>query len=103
MVILDSSGDGHVAATVPVGDGVDAAAFDPGTGYAFTSNGDSATVSVVHEDSPDKFTVVQTLATEKGARTMQVDPASHKIYLASAKFAPPVADAPGWRPRRARR
>ena len=73
------------------GQGIDAAAFDPGTGFAFTSNGRDGTVTVVHEDSPDKFTVVQTLATERSARTMTVDPVSHKLYLASAKFEPAPA------------
>jgi DNA-binding beta-propeller fold protein YncE len=91
MVILDSA-KGTVVATEPVGDGVDAAAFDPGTGYAFVSaGGDSGSVTVVHEDSPNQFTVVQTLATEPRARTMQVDPISHKIYLASGKFEAPAA------------
>jgi len=100
MVVLDSA-TGKVVGSAPVGDGVDAAAFDSGTGFAFTSNGGSATVTVVHEDSPDQFTVVQTLPTEKGARTMQVDPATHKIYLASAKYeAPAAAPAGGGRPPR---
>jgi DNA-binding beta-propeller fold protein YncE len=100
MVVLDSA-TGKVVGSVPVGEGVDAAAFDPGTGFAFTSNGESGTVTVVHEDSPDQFTVVQTLPTEKSARTMQVDPASHKIYLASAKFEAPAAPpAGGGRPPR---
>jgi YVTN family beta-propeller protein len=85
MVILDST-DGHVVASLPAGDGIDAAAFDPGTQLAFTSNGRDGTVTVVHEDSPDKYSVVQTLKTERSARTMAVDPATHKLYLASAKF-----------------
>ena len=93
MVIMDSA-SGQVVATVPVGGGVDAAAFDPGTGFAFTSNGASGTVSVVHEDQPDHFTLVQTLATAKSARTMQVDPSSHKLYLAAAQFEPLPANAP---------
>ncbi len=98
MVILDST-DGRVVATEPIGEGVDATAFDPGTGYAFSSNGRSAAVTIVHEDSPDKFTVVQNLPTAPGARTMQVDPVSHKIYLATAKFEPPKPgqQVHGWR------
>lgn len=90
MTILDS-GDGHVVTTIPAGEGIDAAAFDPGTQLAFVSNGQDGTVTVVHEDSPEKFSVVQTLATERGARTMTVDPVSHKLYLASAKFLPAAA------------
>jgi len=87
MMILDST-DGHVVANVPAGKGIDAAAFDPGTQLAFTSNGRDGTVTVVHEESPDNFTVVQTLETERSARTMTVDPATHRIYLIAAKFGP---------------
>ena len=84
MVMLDSE-SGKVVASVPIGDGVDANAFDPGTQLAFASCGDG-TVTITHEDAPDKLMVVQTLKTELGARTMTIDPATHKIYLASAKF-----------------
>jgi DNA-binding beta-propeller fold protein YncE len=94
MIVLDSA-DGHVVANVPAGKGIDAAAFDPGTQLAFTSNGADGTVTVVHEDSPETFSVVQTLETERSARTMTIDPATHKIYLVAAKFGP--ADA-GKRP-----
>ena len=85
LIVLDSQ-DGHLVASLPAGKGIDGAAFDAGTQLAFTSNGGDGTVTVVHEDTPDKFTVVQTLITETGARTMAVDPVSHKIYLPSAKF-----------------
>ena len=85
LIVLDST-DGRVVADIPAGSGIDAAAFDPGTQFAFASNGRDGTVTVVHEDTPDKFTVVQTLKTEVSARTMVVDPASHRLYLASAKF-----------------
>jgi len=83
MAMLDST-SGKVLATVPIGDGVDANAFDPGTQLAFASCGDGTT-TIAHEED-DKLTVVQTLTTERGARTMTIDPATHKIYLASAKF-----------------
>jgi YVTN family beta-propeller protein len=85
LIVLDSV-DGHEVAVVEAGAGIDAAAFDPSTQLAFTPNGRDGTVTVVHEDLPDKFTVVQTLKTERSARTMAVDPASHKLYLASARF-----------------
>jgi YVTN family beta-propeller protein len=85
LMVLDC-GDGHVVASLSAGKGIDGAAFDAGTQLAFTSNGADGTVTVVHEDTPDKFTIVQTLTTERGARTMAVDPVSHKIYLPSAKF-----------------
>ncbi len=92
MVMVDSE-SGKVVANVPIGDGVDANAFDPGTMLAFASCGDGTT-TIAHEDAPDKLTVVQTLKTEHGARTMALDPATHKIYFASAKFEEP---APGQR------
>jgi DNA-binding beta-propeller fold protein YncE len=100
MVMMDSA-TGKVIGSVPIGDGVDANAFDPGTQLAFSSNGDG-TVTVAHEESPDKLIVVQTLATERRARTMALDPKTHKIYLASAKYeAQPAAtpDAPRQRPK----
>jgi DNA-binding beta-propeller fold protein YncE len=88
MVMMDSE-SGKVLASVPIGDGVDANSFDPATQLAFASCGDG-TVTIAKEEG-DKLTVVQTLKTEKGARTMTIDPATHKIYLASAKFSEPAA------------
>jgi len=88
MAMVDST-TGKVLATVPIGDGVDANAFDPGTQLAFASCGDG-TVTVAKADG-DKLSVVQTLTTEKGARTMTIDSATHKIYLASGKFSAPAA------------
>jgi YVTN family beta-propeller protein len=84
MVMMDSA-TGKVLANVPIGDRVDANAFDPETQFAFASCGDG-TVTIAHEDTPDKLTVVQTLKTEPRARTMALDPRTHRIYLASAKF-----------------
>src|SRR6516162_8836279 len=79
---------GKVVATVPIGTGVDANRFDPETGLAFASCGDG-TITVAHEDSPAKFSVVQTVETMKGARTMALDPGNHSIYTVSAEFGPP--------------
>ena len=90
-VMMDSA-NGKVVGSVPIGDRVDANAFDPETGLAFASCGDG-TVTIAHEDSPDKLTVVQTLKTERGAKTMALDPKTHKIYLASAKYEP-MTDQP---------
>ncbi len=87
MVMLDSA-TGKVLASVPIGQGVDANAFDPETGLAFASCGDG-TVTIAKAEG-DKLTVVQTLTTERGARTMTIDPATHKIYLATAKFDAPA-------------
>ena len=93
MVMMDSE-NGKVIASVPIGDGVDANAFDPGTQYAFASCRDG-TVTIAHEDAPDKLTVVQTLATARGSRTMALDPKTHKIYLGAAKFEAPAEQPAG--------
>jgi len=82
MVMMDST-SGKVVASVDCGAGVDAAAFDPGTHLGFVSAGGSGTVTVAKVEA-DKLTVVQTLTTERGARTMTVDTKTHKIYLANA-------------------
>ncbi len=96
MLMMDST-NGKIVAQVPIGAGVDATQFDPGTGYVFSSCGDG-TVTVAHEDSPTKMTVVQTLVTERGARTMGLDPATHRIYLAAAKYETPAAPPAGAAP-----
>lgn len=94
MVMMDGT-NGKVIATVPIGQGVDANAFDPGTGLAFSSNGEG-TVTITREEAPEKLVPLQTLATERGARTMALDLKTHKIYLASAKFkATPEQEVPG--------
>jgi DNA-binding beta-propeller fold protein YncE len=84
MVMMDSA-TGKVVASVPIGEGVDANAFDPGTQFAFSSCG-SGTVTVAKEDTPEKLTVVQTLTTEPRARTMTLDPKTHRIYLGAASY-----------------
>jgi YVTN family beta-propeller protein len=88
MMMMDSA-SGKVITSVPIGQGVDANAFDPETQLAFASCGDG-TVTIAHEDTPDKLTVVQTLETQRGSRTMALDPKTHKIYLAAAKFEAPA-------------
>ena len=90
IVVLDST-DGRQVATIPAGQGIDAVDFDPTFQLIFASNGRDGTVTVAHQDSPDHYTVVQTLTTERGARTLAVDPVRHKLYLASAKFEAPPA------------
>ena len=79
MVMLDST-TGKVLATVPIGAGVDANAFDPGTQLAFSSNGEEGTTTIARELG-DKLTVIQTLKTVVGARTMTIDAVTHQIYL----------------------
>jgi DNA-binding beta-propeller fold protein YncE len=89
MAVVDAD-TGKVIATPPIGDGVDANAFDPGTGLAFASCGEGV-LTVVHEDSPAKFSVVGNVATQSGARTMALDEKTHNVYLVTAKFGPPPA------------
>ncbi len=99
MAILDTT-SGRVLTTVPIGQGVDGAGFDAGLGLAFASNGEG-TLTVVREAGPGKFEVVENAETQRGARTMVVDPATHKIYLPTAKFGPPpppTQDRPHPRP-----
>jgi DNA-binding beta-propeller fold protein YncE len=92
MAVVDAQ-TGKIVATPPIGDGVDANGFDPGTNYAFASTGDGH-LTVVHEDSPDKYSVVEDVPTKKTARTMGLDLKTHAIFLPSAEFDPP---APGER------
>jgi len=84
MVMFDYV-NGKVVDSVPIGAGVDANSFDPGLQLAFASSSDG-TVTIAHEDSPSKLTVVQTLKTEARARTLTLDPTTHRIYLGSAQF-----------------
>jgi DNA-binding beta-propeller fold protein YncE len=89
MAVIDAD-SGKVIATPAIGRGVDANKFDPGTGLAFSSNGEG-TLTVVKETSPSQFTVVQNATTERGARTMAVDLKTHRVILVTAKFGPPPA------------
>jgi hypothetical protein len=85
---------GKVVATVPIGEGVDANGFDPETALAFSSNGEG-TLTVVHEDSAAKFTVLQNAATQRRARTMALDTNNHDVYLVTAEFEDVPPPAPG--------
>jgi DNA-binding beta-propeller fold protein YncE len=91
---------GKVIATLPIGKGVDATRFDPGTGFAFASCGEGV-LTVIHEDSLDKFSLVENVPTQQGARTMELDEKTHEVFLVTAKFGPPpapTADQPRPRP-----
>ena len=98
MVMLDTE-SGKVVDTIPIGSGVDGCAFDDATQLAFASCGDGTT-TIAREVAPGKLTVIQTLKTERGARTMALDPKTHRIYLPSAKFEPAPAPSPGASPAR---
>lgn len=92
MAVMDAD-TGKVLATPPIGEGVDANGFDPEAQLAFSSNGDG-TLTVVHEDSPEKFTEVASVPTERGARTMTLDLKTHNIFLVTAEFGPPPSPTP---------
>lgn len=99
LMAVVNADTGKIVTTLPIGSGVDASGFDPSTDLAFASNGEG-TLSVVHEDSPDKFTVVGNATTQRGARTMSLDAKTHRVYLVSAEFgAPPAATPERPRPR----
>ena len=91
LMAVVNTANGHVVANVPIGDGADGAEFDSSSQSAFSPNGSDGTLTVIHEDSPDKFSVVQTLPTHRGARTMTLDPKTRKAYLITAEFGPPPA------------
>jgi DNA-binding beta-propeller fold protein YncE len=98
MPVVDAD-SGKILATIPIGDGVDATAFDEDTGLAFASCGEGV-LTVAHEDAPGKFTA-ENVSTQRGARTMALDPKTHRVYTVTAKFgqAPaPTADNPHPRP-----
>ena len=85
---------GKLVATAPIGAGVDGAAFDPASGDAFASNADG-TLTVLHQDTPDQYRVVQTLETPQGSRNMGLDQTNHRLFVMSAKFGPAPASGRG--------
>ena len=85
---------GTLVTTVPIGTGVDGAGYDATSADAFASNADG-TLTVIHQDSPDHYSVTQTLQTSQGSRNMGLDPTNHRIYVAAAKLGPPPANGRG--------
>jgi DNA-binding beta-propeller fold protein YncE len=77
--------NGKIVATVPIGAGVDAVAYDPQNKLVFCSNGD-ATTTIIKQESADKYSVIQTLKTQNRAKTMALDAKTHKIYLSAATY-----------------
>ncbi|MDQ2973937.1 MAG: YncE family protein [Acidobacteriota bacterium] len=99
MVVLNAE-NGKLVTTFPIGSGVDGAGFDSERQLAFSPNGADGTLTVVHENSPDKFTVVENVPSQRGARTMTLDEKSHRVFLATAEFGPtPAATEKQPRPR----
>jgi hypothetical protein len=100
LMAISDYGQGRLVGQAPIGGGVDGCAFDASLQLAFSSNGDG-TVTVVHEDSPTRFHLVATVATRRGARTMELDERTHRIYTVTAAFGPtptPTPDDPHPRP-----
>lgn len=100
MTVIDAVSGAHVA-EIPIGGHPDTAAFDPVLKLAFSSNGADGTLTVVHEDDADHYSVAQNVQTQEGAKTMALDPSAHRVYLVSSKFgqaAPATADNPHPRP-----
>jgi YVTN family beta-propeller protein len=99
MVVSDFV-NGKVVTTVPIGSGPDAVRYDPGTHLVFASNGEG-TLTVVKQQSPDRYTVLETVPTARGARTMELDPKTHHVFVVTAEFGPapaPTKEQPRPRP-----
>jgi len=99
MVVSDFE-NGKVVATVPIGSGPDAVRYDPETGLVFASNGEG-TLTVVRQESTDKYSVLETVTTARGARTMELDPKTHHVFVVTAEFGPapaPTKEQPRPRP-----
>lgn len=100
MMAVVNADTGKAITTLPIGEGVDADRFDPETHLAFASCGEGV-LTVVKEESPDKFSVLQNVPTQARARTMELDSTNHQIYLVTAEFGPKpaaTADQPNPRP-----
>jgi len=88
---------GKVVATLPIGIGVDGAGYDAASSNAFASNADG-TLTVIHQDSPDQYRVLETVQTPQGSRNMGLDPTNHRVFIVSAKFGPVPASGRGRAP-----
>jgi DNA-binding beta-propeller fold protein YncE len=98
MAISDYTA-GRLVTTLPIGRGVDGAGFDPRTRDAYASNADG-TLTIIHQDTPDTYHLVESVQTAPGARNMGLDPATDRIYVVAAKFGPAPAESTAANPRR---
>ncbi len=93
LMIIMNGANGNVITQLPIGEGCDGTDFDPGTGDAFSSNGEG-TLTVIHEDNPNSFYVVANVPTKKGAKTSTLDEQTHCLFLPVADFGEtPTADS----------
>jgi len=83
MAVINAD-TGQVITTLPIGDHVDATAFDPDTRLIFNSNGEG-TITVIHQDGPDKYSVFENVKTLPRAKTMALDPKTHTLFLSTAE------------------
>lgn len=88
MFVVDAR-NGQVLAKLPTGAGTDAAVFDPERKLTFASNGEG-TLTVVRQTKEGKYEVAENDSTQRGARTMALDPRPHKIFLITAELGPPA-------------
>src|SRR5262245_47571398 len=93
MAISDYQ-NAKIVTTLPIGTGVDGAGYDPATGDAFASNADG-TLTVIHQDTPERYHVVETVTTGTAARNMGLNPTNHRIFVVSATFGPVPAGGRG--------
>ena len=99
MIAVTDMKTGKIVGQFPIGEGVDANRFDSATGLIFSSNGESGTLTIAHADSPSKFTVLENVPTAEGARTMELDPKSHRVYVVTADRTPGTPTADNLHPR----
>jgi YVTN family beta-propeller protein len=100
ILVVSDFENGKVVTTVPVGSGPDAVRYDPGTGIIFSSNGEG-TLTIIRQESADKYAVLETVKTLPRARTMELDPKTHNVFVVTAEFGPapaPSAEQPKPRP-----
>jgi DNA-binding beta-propeller fold protein YncE len=97
LLVVVNADTGKVVTTLPVGERVDATAFDPEAALVVSANGDG-TVTVVHQDGPDKYQVVQTVKTRPGSKTLALDGKTHRLFIPAAEFKAAPKDSPRRRP-----
>ena len=87
LVVMDAT-NGKIVDKLPIGAGCDGVAFDADTKNIFTANGEAGTMTVIHEENANKFTVLENVTTKRGARTITMDKKTHMIYMPTAEFEP---------------